>query len=1117
MDYQNRLRIDLAFHDLSPKLLDFVEATFSDLRSAGKSWTDLLREQDIGNSNHTKYFEKDPALLLRMITDVLGSPSHKDSQRPSKEILETARRLRRIRNAWAHHNPISDDDVRRTDDDCRVIVNWIKSTKTPQTNASLSNSTGGARPRSTPKSAQTSSGRPSDNEASRPKKMQAGVDPGSHLDEVALHLDKWWQQVLSATASEVTKDLLPLLTVSVGPLTAIDLRTLVPRLYPASPDVNLQSAFFGIGRIVTGDESAGYVLSGPFVSYLRQKFTQRELDFARRKLLDYSSEWFENGSRYALSTYPMHLAELADPSLLAIFSDFGYVEHAVRRLGIDDVTKTMQNILNKSQLSETVRYRIEQYLMIFEREAHHLRKPFPVQEIGYIARQLALQALGGPEVDFVVKAREYLKSIGSGQLVPLWLSDRPSPQLKLTLFGHAGAVTWGKITADGARVVTGDDNGTVRVWELSTGATLQTLEGHTSWVTAGAITSDGTRALTVDVDGMARLWDLTTGATLHVLTGSPDPLNVVVITTDGTRAVTAGADGTARVWDLRAGKLIRVLMGHEFGVTAIALTPDDARAVTADDEGNVRIWDLTSGTSVPVVEDEIWPVKVVAITPDGERVVLANARGTIRVLDLESGSTVYLFNSEGQELETMAISPDGSRAISADAGRLGSAQGISVRVWDLTSGTLIRVLVCHETNINAVAITREGNRAVAAGADGTARVWNLNTGATIHILKGHATADVADVAITPDGRYAVTTGSDGTARVWDLAIVGTSPRSSGHTDAVSAIELTNDGTRAVTAGWDGTVRLWDIATGAEVHVLKGSSQRMLAVALPAHEKFAVTAGWDNHVRVWQLMYGMVDKVLDAGTWQNAVSITPDGSLAITAGDDGVARIWDLEAGILIRELTGHKSELTGAVITPEGHRAITTSRDGTIRVWDVDTGNGIYVLGGESGRPIKELTATPDGTFAATVSFDGAARFWDIPKGELAQTVEARVTWLRTLENTGSAGLRSVALTHDGAFAVTKNEEAIARVWNMKTGRSIRLRGHAGEVTSVTVTPDGTHALTSSIDGTIRLWNMASGEQKFAVAVSSDVSCLGTAQCEGRTIIVCGQVSGALMVLALDA
>ena len=53
------------------------------------------------------------------------------------------------------------------------------------------------------------------------------------------------------------------------------------------------------------------------------------------------------------------------------------------------------------------------------------------------------------------------------------------------------------VTPDGARAVSASSDRTLKVWDLATGADLDTLEGHTGPVTTVALTRDGTRAVVV--------------------------------------------------------------------------------------------------------------------------------------------------------------------------------------------------------------------------------------------------------------------------------------------------------------------------------------------------------------------------------------------------------------------------------------------------------------------------------------------------------------------------------------------------------------------------------------------------------------------------------------------
>ena len=103
--------------------------------------------------------------------------------------------------------------------------------------------------------------------------------------------------------------------------------------------------------------------------------------------------------------------------------------------------------------------------------------------------------------------------------------------------------------ADGpTAVVTDSDRGTVSVWDLSAKSVTATLPVGGGWVSALAISADGQRVLTGNSDGDVTLWDAAGSRLRDYAWGVRSPI-AATFSRDGTRAAIGGADGRIVVWD----------------------------------------------------------------------------------------------------------------------------------------------------------------------------------------------------------------------------------------------------------------------------------------------------------------------------------------------------------------------------------------------------------------------------------------------------------------------------------------------------------------------------------------------------------------------------------------
>jgi WD40 repeat protein len=103
---------------------------------------------------------------------------------------------------------------------------------------------------------------------------------------------------------------------------------------------------------------------------------------------------------------------------------------------------------------------------------------------------------------------------------------------------------------DGLCAISGSDDKTIRIWDVSTGKQLQQLDGHNNWVRSVAFSSDGSHAISGSDDRTIRIWDISTGKQLQQLDGHDNGVNSVALLSDGSHAISGSNDKTIRTWQV---------------------------------------------------------------------------------------------------------------------------------------------------------------------------------------------------------------------------------------------------------------------------------------------------------------------------------------------------------------------------------------------------------------------------------------------------------------------------------------------------------------------------------------------------------------------------------------
>ncbi|KAJ6090477.1 hypothetical protein N7486_009292 [Penicillium sp. IBT 16267x] len=313
------------------------------------------------------------------------------------------------------------------------------------------------------------------------------------------------------------------------------------------------------------------------------------------------------------------------------------------------------------------------------------------------------------------------------------------------------------------------------------------------------------------------------------------------------------------------------------------------------------------------------------ITPDQGVVTSLHLTSKYIVVALDNAK-IHVYDTNGDNQKTLqghvmgvwAMVPWDDILVSGGCDR-------DVRVWNMATGAGIHLLRGHTSTVRCLKMS-DRNTAISGSRDTTLRIWDLTTGTCRNVLVGHQ-ASVRCLAI--HGDIVVSGSYDTTARIWNISQGRCLRTLSGHFSQIYAI--TFDGRRIATGSLDTSVRIWDPQSGQCHAILQGHTS--LVGQLQMRGDTLVTGGSDGSVRVWSLT--KMAPIHRLAAHDNSVtSLQFDNSRIVSGGSDGRVKVWSLQTGQLLRELST-PAEAVWRVAFEEEKAVIMASRSGrtVMEVW----------------------------------------------------------------------------------------------------------------------------------------------------------------------------------------
>jgi len=446
---------------------------------------------------------------------------------------------------------------------------------------------------------------------------------------------------------------------------------------------------------------------------------------------------------------------------------------------------------------------------------------------GLTPGQSLTSAAGGvtsAAVAFAADGRTF--ATATGKTLQLWKSIGPATAQPIggPVGTHADTVEAVAFHPSEPLLAAGYENGVVQLWNLADPArpaSLAPVLDHRAAVAALGFNADGRRLLSSSNDGSLTVRDLIRDVVLRTLP-HPQAVRGALFLGSDDEVASVCADGYLRVWHLPGP----VLTGEQSAVASVLFQPHaPGTFATGGDPSNFRLWNVTDAlhprvASRPPTRHKN-AVDRMAFRPDGKLLAVPSDDRTIEIWDVSDPGNPHLvgdpFLAHTAAITGVAFSPDGKLLASASSDR-------TARLWDLSNparpqplGNPLRPDVADPGAAASVTFSRDGTILAVGYGAGAVMLYDVTRPASPREIPDPLDAaggPVLGLAWSPDDHTLATAGKDGKVTLWERVapekFVAYRARvmRSGAGSALSVTFL--DNSRLAVGNDDGSTWIWDL-------------------------------------------------------------------------------------------------------------------------------------------------------------------------------------------------------------------------------------------------------------------------------------------------------------------
>lgn len=253
--------------------------------------------------------------------------------------------------------------------------------------------------------------------------------------------------------------------------------------------------------------------------------------------------------------------------------------------------------------------------------------------------------------------KQYLAAAGNPHIrlfeIP---SENPSPVISYD--GHSASVTAVEYQKEGKWMCTASEDGTIKIWDIRAPG-CQRNHNNQSPINSACLHPNQAEVITGDQQGRVRVWDLATSKiSCELIPDKRVPVRCLAVASDASLLVAGNNRGTVFVWKMGSEKTPQPhhkLEAHSVHVLQTVISPDVRYLVTTSSDKTARVWsaeDFSPDRTLIGHQRWVWDC---VISADSAYLVTASSDKTARLWDLSTGESVLEYNNHHKALTCVAL------------------------------------------------------------------------------------------------------------------------------------------------------------------------------------------------------------------------------------------------------------------------------------------------------------------------------------------------------------------------------------------------------------------------------------------------------------------------------